>query len=256
MTLAMPDSTRVADLPPGYDAYLGYADGLYPTSADLAKRFPAAHVLTLTVTGVTLLADGIDCEHGNVNAYQAAAWCKWKIDNGAASRPAVYASVSGEPGYGMAGVLAELGHQGIARDRVRLLSAHWTHAPHICGPDSCGAIWSEMDGTQYTSLFPGQGGTVVDMSMLAEDFFAPPTPTPTVNWTEKIMRELGIVRQGDSGEAVKIVQGLCIAHGCEIAVDGIFGAQTHYAVQSCQSGHVTADGVVGPQTWPVLLGVA
>lgn len=252
MTLAMPDSVRVADLPDGYDAYLGYVDGWYPTAAALRARFPGTPLVVLTVTGATLEAGGIDCEPGNVNAYQAAAWVKWRLSHVPGSRPVVYASVSGWGGYGMGNVLAELGHQGIARSSVRLLSAHYGHGPHICGPDTCRAIDVPMDGTQWTDAYRTPAGAVVDMSMLAGDFFGRPETE-----TERIVRELGIVRQGDSGEAVRTVQGLCVARGQDMPVDGDFGPVTRLAVIGLQGqARIAVDGVVGPQTWPVLLGVA
>ena len=257
MTLAMPDSVRVADLPPGYDAYLGYADGLYPTAKPLYDRFPGARRLLLTVTGATLAADGIDCEPRNPNAFQSVAWAARKLAGTPASRPVIYASVAGSQGYGMHEVLYELDNQAIPRTAVRLLTAHWTSSPHICGPGSCGALEICADGTQWTGTYVTRQGAQVDMSMLADDFFGQPGET------ERIVKELGIVRQGDSGDAVRTVQGLCNARLARtspdpaLLMDGVFGPKTFKIVATLQArAKTTADGVVGPQTWPVLLGVA
>lgn len=255
MTLAMPDSIRVNDLPPGYPAYLGYADGQWPTAQALAERFPTAHRVILTVTGTHFEADGIDIEPGNPSARDAAFWAEAKFTRQPGFRPVLYASVIGEPGYGMGEVLAELAARGIDRGRVRLLSAHYGAGEHICGPRTCGEISTDMDGTQWTNAARGLGGSVIDMSALRDDFF---TGSTVLNWTEKMVRELPVVWQGMTGEAVRTVQGLCVARGwTSLVVDGVFGSRTEAAVRSEQMrGRVAVDGVVGPQTWPVLLGIA
>lgn len=256
MTLAMADSVTVADLPPGLDAYLGYADGKYANAAELRKRFPATELVFLTVTGTSLGADGADIEPGNMDAAHGVQWAAQRIADNPGFRPVIYASVQGAPGYGMGDVLLALSGSGVDRYQLRLLSAHYGDGPHVCGPHSCGLIPVEMDGTQWTDQFRGVGGSDVDMSMLADDFF---TVLPGSTETERLVGELGIVRQGDTGEIVKTVQALCGARlaGHGPAVDGIFGTYTVNAVKNVQhAAKLTQDGVVGPDTWPVLLGVA
>jgi hypothetical protein len=264
MTIAMPDSVTVANLPPGYPAYLGYTDGKFNTAAELAKRFPGAELVLLTVTGETLGAHGVrvssgaDAEPGDLTAAHAVEWVQTSAALG--ERPVIYASTVGATGYGMPGVLQQLAARGVDRQEVRLLSAHYGDGPHICGPNSCGLIDVPMDGTQWTAAFittTGGRNAVVDMSMLADDFFGPPQSE-----TERLVRELGIVRQGDTGAAVERVQALCqIYLGTSGPKrDGVFGLYTKNAVTNVQhtAGFAPADqdGVVGPQTWPVLLGVA
>lgn len=62
--------------------------------------------------------------------------------------------------------------------------------------------------------------------------------------------ERQLVRFGSSGAAVTVLQNLLSALGAAIAVDGIFGQQTHRAVTQFQSDRgLAVDGVVGPQTW-------
>jgi len=253
--IAMPDSVTVADLPPGYPAYLGYVDGNWPTAAELAARFPGAQLVRLTVTGNTLQADGIDVEPGNVNAADARVWVQRKLAADPGFRPVIYASVQGAPNYGMADILARLNGNRISTSRVRLLSAHYGWGPHVCGPDSCRLISVPMDGTQWTSMFKGLNASDVDMSMLAADFFQ---TQPDSTETEKIMQKLPVVRQGMTGPAVRRVQGLVMAAGVALTLDGVYGARTVAAVQVVQeAAHLAlVDGVVGPKTWPVLLGVA
>ena len=256
MTIAMPDSTAPGNIPMGYPAYLGYADGNFQTAARLAALFPGAHVVTLTVTGATLDADGIDCEPDNVNAVQAAAWVKRKLAVVPSSLPVVYADLD-TPGYSMAEVIAVLLALGITRAQYRILSAHYTGTAHICSPATCRdsdgkpIAWT-ADGTQWTDSYPGLNGTKIDMSALNGDFFG----APVINWQETMMQQLPVVRQGGNGDVVRTVQGLCAARGHAVTVDGVFGAVTMAAVKAVQAAaRITADGTVGAQTWPVLLGV-
>lgn len=263
MTLAMPDSVTVADLPPGYPAYLGYADGRYANAAQLIARFPAARHVLLTVTGRMLNATGCDVEPGNMTADQAAGWVAAKLA-GPGVRPVVYASVLGDKPftYGMPGVLDALQAAGIHRASVRLLSAHYGQGEHICGPDTCKLISVPVDGTQWTNSFFAGNERFVDMSVLRDDFF-----NPSSSQTEAIVRELPIVRQGDSGDAVRTVQALCNARELDLSpsgpkvvplkLDGVFGEMTKASVVWFQThADIAVDGVVGPQTWPVLLGIA
>jgi hypothetical protein len=253
MTIAMPDSIYADHLPPGYPAYLGYVDGDWPTAPELERLFPAAQLVRLTVTGATLEADGIDCEPGNVNAGETAAWVARKLAADPHFRPVVYASVQGQVDHGMPWVMSQLAAHGIRRAQIRLLTAHYGAGSHICGPATCKLLGQPADGTQWTNSYSTGSNAVIDMSALQDNFFGSPAQTAT----EKIVQELGTVGVGETGEIVRTVQGLCVARGALITVDGKYGVQTHSAVQAVQrAGHIFPDGIVGPQTWPVLLGVA
>lgn len=196
MTIAMPDSVTVGNIPMGYPAVLGYVDGIYQTAARLPVLFPAAQHLTLTVTGNTLEADGIDCEEGNLTAEQAADWVKRKLASAPGSRPPVYADLDTE-GYSMADVIAELLKLGIVRAQYRVLTAHYEWKPggdaeHICGPGTCGTAF-QADGTQWTETFPGIGGSKIDMSVLADDFFG--------SWVFSVCRNFKLTAAGPHSAA-------------------------------------------------------
>ena len=63
-----------------------------------------------------------------------------------------------------------------------------------------------------------------------------------------------LVTLGATGEDVKSIQYLLTAHGHPVAVDGTFGPLTRAAVEAFQTSRgLTADGEVGPQTWPELI---
>lgn len=77
------------------------------------------------------------------------------------------------------------------------------------------------------------------------------------SWMEKAVQDLPLLKRGASGEHVQTLQGLLIARSHpEIEVDGKFDEEVEKAVKAVQKwGGVTADGIVGPDTWPVLLRV-
>ncbi len=61
------------------------------------------------------------------------------------------------------------------------------------------------------------------------------------------------VRRGANGAHVTYLQTRLKALGYTIAVDGVFGPGTESTVRSFQrSNSLTADGIVGPQTWALL----
>src|SRR5215467_1359576 len=63
-----------------------------------------------------------------------------------------------------------------------------------------------------------------------------------------------LVQQGSKGEDVKTVQYLVTAQGHPTGVDGLFGPATKTAVAAFQASRgLSADGIVGPQTWPQLI---
>jgi len=256
----MPDSINADQLPAGYDQYLAYLDGKWPTYNTVRARFPHARVVGLTVTGHTgahgVAFPGADSEPGDLDPAGAVTWIRDKLAADPLSRPVIYASL----GW-MGRILDEMRPEFITRSQVRLLTAHYGRGRHICGPHSCGQLPVDADGTQWTDpyIVPGRNGqpdAVIDMSELAGDFFTAEITVPS--WEARMLQALPTVQSGDSGEVVRTVQGLCVARGLgSLQVDGLFGPATGSAVRILQArAHIIADGIVGPNTWPVLLGVA
>lgn len=278
MTLAMPDSISVSNLPDGYPAYAGYGDGLYANEAELRARFPGAELVIFTVTGGTAahgikIVLGIDAEPGNPDAAAAARWVQQQLAASPGSRPIVYADLA-SPGYSMTEVVSELKARGITTDRVRLLSAHYGIGRHICRPSTC-PVPVQMDGTQWTDQFPGAGGAAIDMSELLDSFFG--TVQSPQQWTEFDVAKLPVLTLGASDKAgggfwsVHRLQALLsttgklngIAAAAGLAEDGVFGPSTAAAVRAVEEhyhqhdpamivdppGKVTA----GHQVWSVLL---
>ncbi|MEU5362554.1 peptidoglycan-binding protein [Streptomyces sp. NPDC005925] len=66
---------------------------------------------------------------------------------------------------------------------------------------------------------------------------------------------ISTVKEGSSGDAVRAAQIQLNAQGASLTADGEFGSATASAVRSFQqSKGLTADGVVGPDTWRTLIG--
>ena len=61
--------------------------------------------------------------------------------------------------------------------------------------------------------------------------------------------------QGDEGQEVSLIQAKLSTLGYDVSADGNFGEQTTIAVKAFQKDRgITADGVVGAQTYGLLLG--
>lgn len=96
-------------------------------------------------------------------------------------------------------------------------------------------------------------GTAAEMTAWLAGF---PRPAPAPDWTETLVQQLPELRQGAAGTYVRTVQFQLGEHGHPVKVDGSFGGITLAAVKAVQAAAGLAqDGVVGPATWPKLLGV-
>jgi hypothetical protein len=170
MTFTMYDSTDVAHLPDGADAYAGYTSGLFPTWDALKARFTGkAHLVSIAIDA-THHALCLDVENGDAIPSQVPAWVQAEHGRNV-HRPIVYASASA-----IVEVLARLSAAGIKRDQVRLWSAHYGIGKHICGPQVKDCGFPVADATQWTNAAAGAGGGKVDESLCAADFFTQPPP--------------------------------------------------------------------------------
>lgn len=86
-----------------------------------------------------------------------------------------------------------------------------------------------------------------------------PTPARTPTNAPSGDFELPVLKRGDKGEAVRAAQILLVGRGYSVGsygTDGDFGAGTYAGVINYQSAKgLTADGVIGKQTWGELLGI-
>jgi peptidoglycan hydrolase-like protein with peptidoglycan-binding domain len=62
-----------------------------------------------------------------------------------------------------------------------------------------------------------------------------------------------VIRRGATGEHVTYLQSRLADWGFTVTIDGVFGPGTESSVRSFQrSNGLTADGIVGQQTWTAL----
>ena len=251
----MYDTAFNGQFPPGAAAYAAYVDGgigNQPNYDWVVSAFPHARHLSIALFP-DRDADALDVETGAAQAPDIPAWYARQRARGI-TRPVIYASA-----YTMqASVVPVVRALPGARSSVRLWSAHYGNGEHVCGPSSCRQVPVDMDGTQWT---PVAMGRVLDQSLLADDFFGTP-PSPT--WTENIVQQLPVLKQGANGMAVRRVQGLLVAAGYDLGATGVrkdgidaaFGTATDKAVRALQAASgIGVDGTVGQQTWAALLGV-
>jgi hypothetical protein len=85
----------------------------------------------------------------------------------------------------------------------------------------------------------------------------PPAPRPPADTFKERVVAKPVLRRGAKGMDVRIMQGLLIAHGNTLAVDGDFGPGTERVLTDWQrrTRALAADGICGPATWSWLVGV-
>lgn len=162
----MYDSVTTLDIPPTAKLILAYIDGKFNNFAAVKARFPNAIVIpTTTSSAGSLAAQVYDCEKGDGNAVQCAAWCSRKI--AAKSRPTSYSSRIGTPGYGWLDVQHALTAEGIPLNAVDYGVADYTGTPHLL-------VGSAF--TQYAN--PPKSGGDYDVSLTNGVW--PNVPTPSM----------------------------------------------------------------------------
>lgn len=66
--------------------------------------------------------------------------------------------------------------------------------------------------------------------------------------------QLPTLKRGAKGQGVKNLQGLLLARGQTVDIDGDFGSGTELAVKAVQTFvHIGVDGIAGDKTWTALL---
>lgn len=227
-------------------AYIDGGEGDQPNYAAVRLAHPGIPLLSIALDAAHD-ADCLDMENGAAAPVEFPGWWARQRIRGI-SRPCGYASASPMTAL----LLPHLANAGILRHEVRLWSAHTGRGAHICGPASCGEVPIDVDGTQWLQ------GTSLDQSLLLDNFFGALPPVPVQKWQVQMMQALPWVQQGAADPAiVRTIQGLCAARSAPLVIDGTFGPLTTHAVITVQAAaHLKPDGIVGPATWPALMGIA
>ena len=118
-----------------------------------------------------------------------------------------------------------------------------------------GSIYAIEGNTSETS--DDNGGKVMRRLRAKSVIIAVARPKydPEIITEDKVMIELSVLSKGSKGQEVKSAQMLLNGNGYSCgAVDGDFGAKTYNAVVKFQSANkLTADGVIGQNTWSALI---
>jgi type II secretory pathway pseudopilin PulG len=149
---------------------------------------------------------------------------------------------------------------GDANERMRKWACEQTIQPVRLLKYRCEAWRQAVLSGQFTNPVLDTDSTLHRLSMSTnlikwEAALAAPLPE------EDIVAQLPQIARGQKGSGVARVQGLLRAADtastdAKLKIDGVFGPNTQSAVKSFQQQHqLTADGVVGAQTWRALLGL-
>jgi hypothetical protein len=232
--MTMYDTAQNDQFPPGAEAYAAYVDGAIgnqPNFAFIVSAFPDAQHLSIALFGSND-ADALDVEPGAASPSDVPGWYSRQKQRGI-QRPCVYASVSTMAGS----ILPTLNSANIARDEVRLWSAHYGLGEHICGPASCGAISIDMDGTQWTSNALGRD---LDQSLLQDNFF---TTDPGTTEAELQSGQLNNGKQALTVIAVPMGSSRHVAFGTDNNIKGLPPAHLRVAIYDT-AWRITNDVVV------------
>lgn len=221
-------------LPRDGQIYAGYdtgSPGIPWNAAERASIPPGAQLLMIDqgFTGSPNPAANIrDCEKGAWSLERAVDRSGWQT-----ARPTLY--------LGWPDTVANAWSAGWRGD---VWIAAPSSAPPSAPPQAPVGINIVAAQWHYTGLW--------DESVVFDNTWWPTGGGP--NWTERLMQELSTIGQGATGADVSSAQGLLIARGHPVVVDGKFGPVTASNVAAFQSSRgLAADGIVGPQTWPALL---
>jgi hypothetical protein len=211
----MYDTILNDQFPPGAAAYAAYVDGNLgnqPNYAYIVRAFPKAQHLSIALFSSDN-ADALDVEPGGSTPSEVPGWYAAQRKRGV-QRPCVYASASTMNND----ILPVLSQNGIARSAVRLWTAHYDVGQHICGPDSCGALSIDADGTQWTPNAVVNGVALdLDQSLLDENFFT----TDSTATTEAELQSGQLNLGKNARTVIAVPEGT--AHHIAFAVDN--GAQ-------------------------------
>jgi hypothetical protein len=153
------------------EAAAAYGNGSYANYEAAHKAFPHLHVLEVDVDGAGVGKAG-DFEKGDMPYSEAGSWAKRRIAAGI-KRPVIYFSVTAWPE-----VIDSLKAAGVAREDVRLWTAHYDGRPHLCSSACAPGVTGTADATQWGShgttpatLPPEYANHNIDVSQTSDSFF-------------------------------------------------------------------------------------
>jgi hypothetical protein len=172
----------------------------------------------------------------------------------------VTAQINLSSGYGLrAGdvLLNERSHAAMMVSERQLVQASINERGTVTGGQTGDQTGREINERNYYNYTPGGWDCVLRYK---EDLkLADPHSEAEIRPISVSIPSLPTLKKGSKGDTVKAAQMLLRGWGCDVGiwgVDGDFGNATEAAVLAFQRRHgLTADGIIGAQTWGCLLGV-
>ncbi len=137
----------------------------------------------------------------------------------------------------------------------------WGATNSIDAIDHVGIVEKNLGGGRLQTIEANTGDAClrrVRASSVIAGYGRPNYAAAASKWMEDMVKDLPLLKKGATGEHVQTLRALLLARSHpEIGpVEGKFDDKVVAAVKAVQRwGGVTADGEVGPKTWPVLLRV-
>lgn len=230
----MYDAVTVANIPASATLVAGYVDGRYANVPQLRARFPGIEVVDIAVFASTNAGRVLDVENGDATPAQAPGWVKMR--RAAGVDPTIYCNDSTT-----AQVWAAFINAGVPQP-------HYWEA----NPDGVATLRSGTVAKQYAWTGPYDISAVADYWPGIDPV---PTPSPTVA-PSNTGSSGRVLQVGMSGSDVARMQAALMGRPVNCSqirrsggADGNFGPGTEAGVKQCQAAaHVTADGIVGPNT--------
>jgi len=252
---ALPEGAQVAGYTTGTGTHIRW------TAADFAAH-PGAVRIDQDPAASDPTADILDIEAGAATPASAPGWVRRALASRASQArpgqrsPAVYMSQSG-----VTEVVNALVAGGISSG-VGLWIAHFglTQAQATAMVLNASGPFPVI-GVQF------RNAPAFDVSVFSSDWLATGGQPSVPAWETAMMNVLPTLQQGARGQPAQVffvtrVQALVNVIGTDISIpaasnlaeDGVFGPATPAAVKAVQQLFgVTRDGIVGPQTWSVLV---
>ncbi len=170
-TFVMFDSVNINNIPKDAQAVAGYINGEWPTFNSLAKKFPNAHRVSISVNAQHVAAV-LDVEKGDATAADVPGWLKMVRSKGFPG--VVYTSKSNVDAVKAACLAAKVAEPFI-------WDADWTNVEHL-NPGSVATQWA--DGTDQ---YPGKA-KYCDTSLVSPNFpgFTKPAPKKVTKAVKKV----------------------------------------------------------------------
>lgn len=209
-----------------------------------------------------LRADGIVTIEGNIGDRVQRIFRGWTSGMAEFARPAYDRAVSIPPSVTPPGTIAavyRIGSRGEFVKNIQLVVGAVVDG--VYGPNTASAvrIWQSKIGVSSDGVWgpATQAATARLFAYISATAAAPGLSAEATRFLTALSNaSKRVLRMGDRGEEVRLLQHMLILRGVPVGggTDGVFGPGTNHAVVAFQGQRrLTQDGIVGPRTWNALI---